>query len=771
MEDRMLITSRLTAILSAAGLLWGASGNLQSASVVPAADTIRIENGHIRIGFSPDNGRLLELVHAHSGLQFVSASADGDLWRLDLLPAGAVDAVTPAEAGTFRVERPADSQLRLIWSEFGIDAAPHLEVVVDLGLRSGEAMSEWRIALESFGALAVYHIRFPRLPAIARLGAEEHLAMPQWMGVLTRQPREILTGEGDGRRIEWAYPGIMSLQMLTFYSPGGLGLYLAADDTLSYRKSFGVWGDGAGNVGYEMIHAVEDAGATRARYAPRYNALIGTFEGDWITAAKTYREWGTRQRWARESRLTRGLVPEWLLDTGIWVWNRGRSPGVLPPATTLARETGLPVRVFWHWWHSGRYDADFPEYLPPREGSEHFQAAVRNAQEHDVRSMVYMNQRLWCTGTDSWRQTNAERYAVKTVDGSTWSHVYNIFDEAPCAAMDLIPPFWRDVYAGMADELFGNYGIDALYMDQAVSSFACYDPNHGHPVGGGNYWMDGFSALTQDIRTGQGWQPDRVLAGEGGGENWLPELDLFLTLQISRERYAQPLDGWEVIPFFQAVYHAHAVTYGNYSSLTMPPYDDLWPAAYGPTEPLALLDRRYRTQFYLEQARAFVWGMQPLIANFLPSHLEERPTEMEYVIRLANTRIHALDYLLFGTFLRPPPLDVPEIGVEFSRISIYAAQLEGITRFEHRHPAVLAGAWRAPTGNVGVALAGIVEEPLSINVAIDPAAYQLQGGGTVYLIDDSGRRRIGEFNDQTVTIPVDLPPLGVFVLELKRTGA
>ena len=65
-----------------------------------------------------------------------------------------------------------------------------------------------------------------------------------------------------------------------------------------------------------------------------------------------------------------------------------------------------------------------------------------------------------------------------------------------------------------------------------------------------------------------------VLAGEGCGEAWLPYLDLMLTLQVSRERYSPPNDPWEVIPFFQAVYHPYAVTYGSYSSLTMPPYDE-----------------------------------------------------------------------------------------------------------------------------------------------------------------------------------------------------
>ena len=46
-----------------------------------------------------------------------------------------------------------------------------------------------------------------------------------------------------------------------------------------------------------------------------------------------------------------------------------------------------------------------------------------------------------------------------------------------------------------------------------------------------------------------------ALAGEGSGEAWLPHLDLMLSLQVSRERYAAPGEGWEAIPLFGAVYH------------------------------------------------------------------------------------------------------------------------------------------------------------------------------------------------------------------------
>ena len=44
-------------------------------------------------------------------------------------------------------------------------------------------------------------------------------------------------------------------------------------------------------------------------------------------------------------------------------------------------------------------------------------------------------------------------------------------------------------------------------------------PDHGHPVGGGVYWMQGFQALASDIRRRcAGRSEPVVLAGEGCGE-------------------------------------------------------------------------------------------------------------------------------------------------------------------------------------------------------------------------------------------------------------
>lgn len=737
-----------------------------------AQSPVVLQNQTLRLAFDRHDGHLVELTDRGTRQRFVTAGDSLGLWVIHLR----TGQLASTRAKAFVAHRAGSRGVELVWTN--IEGAPGLRVVASAQLQGSAPMSEWRLRLEGMSGLVIDSVAFPRVTGIPSLGAGEELAVPRWMGTRTREPRRLLAGpDAKGQRLEWFSPGALSFQAIALYRAGGPGLYAAAYDSLDYRKSFAMWGDARGNAGYEMVHLLENPGEGD-RYEMSYPAVLGTFVGDWFTAAERYREWGTKQRWARESRLVTGRLPEWVTKTGLWVWNRGRSPMVLEPAAALQQQLGLPVSVFWHWWHKGAYDTSFPDYLPPREGETRFKEAVRTAHERGLHAIVYMNQRLWCLDTPSWTAEQGERAAVRKSDGTIRTEVYNIFNPLPCATMDVTTQQWRDKYAGIAQEVLQSYGLDGIYMDQAVLSLVCYAPDHGHPVGGGHYWLPGFRALGADIRGRNSGEPT-TLAGEGGGENWLADLDLFLTLQVSTERSAEPTSGWEVIPFFQSVYHAYGVTYGSYSSLAYPPYDDLWPAESRPATALTPLDPKYRFQFYLEQARSFVWGMQPTIANFLPWQLTDRPREIDYALRLARLRDRFPEYLLRGTFLRAPRLDAPDLDVTISRVSIYAgrdslrAPAAGrprgrVTEYVKKAPSAIAGAWRSPEGKVAINLASITEDSLPLSVTIDPSLYGMRRGARVWRVDgEGGRQLVATIGARAAAVTLPLPPLGLAFLELE----
>ena len=716
-----------------------------------------LESEALRVAFDRSNGHLVEFTDKESGHAFADPAESDLLWTLRLHPSFEVIQIDPGRAGSFSCTpcQEREHTLELVWQDFGMAEAPDLTVRATVSLAAENSTTFWNIAVENAQDLPLVSLFFPRIPGIAAQ-EDERLAAPLWMGQLTENPRNYLSNAEQPRRWDWAYPGQLSLQCVALYREDGPGIFLSADDADDFLKRFCVFGGPDGRLGIEMIHLPEGGSDHTERYEPAYQAILGTFEGDWFTAAERYREWALEQPWAREARLQKSAVADWAADTAIWVWNRGRSENVLVPAMALQERSGLSVSVFWHWWHGCAYDIGFPEYFPPREGAEPFLEAVREARIAGVNAMVYMNQRLWGMTTESWEQENAERYAVKGPDGEVRPEYYNTFERAPCAPMCIGTSFWRNKYAGLAEKAVNELGVSAIYMDQACLSLACYDPAHGHPIGGGTYWVNGFRMLEDDIRERcntdmrMNQHPashDVVLAGEGCGESWLPHLDLMLSLQVSMERYAAP-GIWEPIPFFQAVYHGYTIQFGNYSSLTMPPYDELWPAEFAPEKALELLDRKFAQQFRIEQARAFVWGQQPTIANFRPSHFEDRPEETAYMIELARLRLEALKYLLHGTMLRPPAIGAPEEEIDVSRLSIYAGQHDAVREYRRAFPTVLASAWQAPDGDVCVVLANVSETPQPVVLELPREVYPIPAGATLSRIDTDGTHDMGPIEDE-----------------------
>jgi hypothetical protein len=302
-------------------------------------------------------------------------------------------------------------------------------------------------------------------------------------------------------------------------------------------------------------------------------------------------------------------------------------------------------------------------------------------------------------------------------------------------------------------------GVSGVYMDQACSSLVCYDAGHGHAPGGGAYWMEGFRSLESDIRRRCS---GIVLAGEGCGEAWLPHLDLMLSLQVSRERYAAPNE-WTPIPFFHAVYHGYTILYGNYASLTRPPYDPLWPPEFAPEHPLQLLDEKFRRQFRLEQARSFVWGQQPCLANFLPEHLTERAPDLAYIRQLAQLRNQDLPHLLHGTFMRPPRTSIPEMEIEVSRLSIYAGQRDAVKEYSMSVPDYLMGMWRAEDGSLAVAIAGISDEEQAIVFTLTSQEHGLPEHGRVFKLLPEERLEISHFTDGAASVKDTLVGAGACI--------
>ena len=751
-----------------AACVLSASAGVAGEKQAGKAKLLRIADDKLQVGLDPADGTLRELVELPGGFnQLAEGAASFALWQITVRDGAALRELNAERAGPPKVERltAGSPGLRLRWDRVAADAKESLRVEVLVRLGSQDApLSHWELSVAKPPGMRLTQVRFPRVPSL-RERSEEVLAIPRQLGMLARHPRKLTRGKDNrGARLAWRSPHgtDLSLPCLAFYQQDGPGFYAACDDTQGSCKQFALWGDARAQLHFEIVHEPEQEAAELDEFRLPFAVVLGAFHGDWSTAAQMYRQSPAARAIAARGRLRRGLTPAWLSETGLWLWNRGRSQQVLEPAIVLRKHLDAPVSVLWHWWHNCPYDAGFPEFLPPREGTEPFKEALAAAEQQDVHAILYMNQRLWGMKTPSWIEEGAEAFAVKGEDGKVRPEVYNTFMKAPCAAMCIGTRFWRDKYAGLAEEVLCGLRAGGVYMDQTGVWANCYDPRHGHIRGPGRYWSDGLAMLTAEIRDRSSVRGPVALGGEYCGEPWIGNLDLTLALSVSRDRLGGA-PSWEPIPFFLAVYHSATIAFGSMAGLAYPPYDEKWPRELAPPGGLTPLDRKFAKQFCLDHARTFAWGMQPMLANFLPPQLEQCPQEIDFVTRVVRTRMRSLKYLLHGTWLRPPALDVPSQEINVAQVGTYTP----LKASRRTYPVALAGAWRAPDGDVGIALASIHEGTLRLRLPIDAQAYRLEGHCAVHRIDHTGRHRVGVFDVRERTFPVELPPRGICLVEFR----
>ena len=466
-------------------------------TVVAQDQTIVLQNDQAKLVFETGRGGLTALEDKIVGHNHRDANPPGPLWQL-VLDDGRT--LGPAQAGNMSWCWPETEQLiELRWTGFAEAAAPDLSVTAHVRLQPHEPVSQWRISVSGIGGLTPRSLHFPRITGIAKQD-REILAVPIWMGEQTRQARQWLNPAGAAAvRNEWSYPGLLSLQCLAHVSGARPrtdavhGRHGCAAQTIRRVWRWSRW------IG---LRGRARAGRSKRVRRVRASLCRASTSLSWRLVLRSclLSDVGQATAVGRAEPRAAGTVAglgERYGAVGLESWPLSRRPR---PVLALQEAAGVPVSVFWHWWHGCPYDAGFPEYLPPREGTAALRQAVANAQRHNVHSIVYVNQRLWGMTTRSWQEEGAEKFAVKNADGTITPEVYNTFMKVPCASMCMGTDFWRTKYASVATQAVCDLGVDGIYMDQACSSLACYDPAHGHPLGGGAWWMKGFQTLENDIR-------------------------------------------------------------------------------------------------------------------------------------------------------------------------------------------------------------------------------------------------------------------------------
>lgn len=688
-----------------------------------SAGALTLENDAMCILFRDDGGfGVTGIVNKVAGnVVFGKNTGDIDFWKLSFSVPGQFSPMNDTRGGDYvelmlsnrnrarkcRIERVSDLKAVFVWEGMDLVSptkkslleAEAVDVRAMVELLPGIGESRWTIDVNNHSSkYALTTTTYPIIKWLGRPGDCDVLVPRSNLGAGLVHNRGVADpGRRDKNLCGGAYMGYQP--MVTAFMQDGAGIYYAAHDPEGRIKTLYI--DDNNTPRFNTV--VENAGIVgKAAGGPKYPVIIDAFKGDWWWAAKKYRDWAMKQVWtAKGPIIDRSDYPKTMSETPFWINIHGDS-SVASNVLAGAKECfpDFATGLHWHRWNKWGHDSHYPEYFPTVPGVKEVLPYLNSLGQQ---TMIYTNGRLWDGEIPSWEmampfatmrpngERRTERYANKRLQG----------------VMCPYTQFWQDTMCNLASRITGELDAPGMFMDQigAAGPQLCYDPTHGHPLGGGTYWFDGYRKLlsrAHAITFGNG----AFLTTEGTGEPWMDNVDGYLCVTLFRS---------DDVPWYPAVYSGYTTYFCS---------------------PQAAKDSV--GSFWALQARQVLWGVAP--GWFEPSFVLNRTNpdiaeKRSLIGRLCRLRQRNLDYLAYGELVGDvvPENDVGTIEVVWNGRWQRAAQMQKFSM-----PAVIGSVWKhARTGRLAKFVVNLSESVKQ--VVLDGVAYEIEPRGIKVIDGDDPR--------------------------------
>lgn len=576
---------------------------------------------------------------------------------------------------------------------------------------------------------SIHRTVFPKL-AIGELGERTDLFVPRGAGEVIEDATRKNYNFG-GR-----YPsGWTTMQYMAAYADDGTcGFYVAVQDPSAGTKEMRAETRSADRCTiFTFDHPAIDMGTAAARHEIDGAVVWRIFDGDWFDAATIYRDWVRREaRWY--PKLTdegRADTPRWMRDLDVWALGGGDPKTGLPMLQEFARELGVPVGFHWYSWHRIPFDNDYPHYFPADEG---FADAVALLEGKGVHVMPYINGRLWDTRDRDCEDFEFTKLALsaatKNASGEPFLESYSSKESddsrVRLAVMCPSTELWQGTIRDVVRKLTEECGVSGVYIDQiaAAKPELCLDASHGHPTGGGHWWVESYWQMLEKIR--QAIPQDRILTTECNAEPYIKWFDGYLTWHWQN-------DGQ--VPAFPAVYGGSIQMFGR---------------AYrgGPDKDQALR---------MKAAQQLVFGEQ--IGWLSPDVVREKEN-FAFLRDIVQVRQRLRSYFTTGEMARPPAVsgEIPDVTADWQ----WSGEWPVTTS------ALLRGAWRIPRENrVVLILVNVIDKPITVKLDIDADRYGIPGERVqVATSDEQDNREETTTECRKFQREITLQPRNIITLEL-----
>lgn len=564
------------------------------------------------------------------------------------------------------IQRDGDT-ITITWKKVPVDETGTADVIATIKVTGPRA--EWELEVNNYSFTSgLWTSEFPILSQVVTPGAADILTPdPGFGGKLHKKTTP---------NFEHIYPscGGAPTQFFAFMQDG-FGLYFASHDGEARSKRMRLTID---PDSYFALLA-ENQGAPGSGLQPTFPYVTEIFQGDWWKAAKLYRTWAAKNaKW-----LQQGLIrdnpnyPKSIQEICYWFHSWKDGPSMAQYMKNALERCPVKHGVHWYDWHEIPFDTFYPEYNPAKPGVPE---TAKEIAEHGQVCMPYINGRLWDLDIDSFKSEGFLGASQKP-DGETYVEVYpSQRRQAPmCPASET----WQRKMLEVCDWLLKDCHFNAIYLDQigASAPALCYNPEHGHPLGGGSYWVDGYRKMLSAINQ-EAAKYGAFLTTENTTECYMDNIHGFLT-------WGQIHD--TDVPLMAAIYSGYTYYFGSTSS----PEDS-------------------EQAFRMIQGRAFLWGIQNgwSVDYLLAKRFEKR---FDYQMKLAKLREATLDFLSLGELMGEitPRNEIPLVHEtwNFRPGKRYAAS-------EGELPAVQGTYWQNAKGELCVYLINYTDEtqPLEYNL-------------------------------------------------------
>jgi len=558
-------------------------------------------------------------------------------------------------------------------------------------LPADSGVAGWRISVaNSSDYWGVWTVSYPLLNGFPASGRYD-----------IARPKQSSGGEllkAWSQRIEEHYPsGYWPMQFASL-NQGRNAVYFVGMDPDARSKDFLI----EPGERLAMVHYVENMGVPGSGYPDYYPVALGVYQGGWLEAAQRYRGWALRQKWAQGGPLSqRTDVPAiarnaalWLREG--WVFNKAEgSPHEMnAPLIKLQEELGVPLALHWYDWEQAPFDHLYPHFLPAKQG---FRERVAELVRSGILVMPYINAMSADMDIPDW----AHFAPAAIMDQAGGLRMWNYSDRSG-RLLSMCPTqrIWQSAIVKTVDDLVAGEGVNGVYLDQvsAMPNEPCFNRQHGHPLGGGRHWADGYREMLRQVRNvSQRNRRRTVITSEGVDEVFYDLLDANL-------EYAQPND--REIPMLEIVHSGYTLFFAS-------PCDSRKSDAY----------------FCFAEGRPFLDGRQ---IGWMNTSLlaPERAAKAEFLKQCARYRVAARKFLTYGRLLVPvrPLNDIPTFTDEFTSFTNLATT--GAWSENHKGTAPLAEGrlWQSEDGHLAVFLANYDSREIPFSYRIDPANYGLKPG-------------------------------------------